>query len=171
MFEDPKIAINDSKKDLEALEERHTIGKIDELVYSKYHTKYQNEIKELEEKLGNTSTSVLNLKKCIQNGIKLSRNLSKIYASGDVFEKHKLQQIVFPGKISFNKSKNSIEILRMNSVLELILIINKELNQQKHGSSNSKMPNYTMLLSKVDRSLILDDLLNLEQLVSYTIGK
>jgi DNA invertase Pin-like site-specific DNA recombinase len=113
-----------------------------------------------------TNISLNDLKTCINRSIYFIQTINENYKAGDVFEKHKLQQIVFPGKISFNKSKNCIEIKRLNSVLELILIINKELNQLKYSSSNAKMPNYTSIFSKVDRSLILDDLLSLEQLIT-----
>jgi hypothetical protein len=76
-----KSKLTQVKKDLEQMEERYSIGKIETLIYTKYSEKYREEISILEEKLSNPNLSSSNLDKCIKSGLKIARKLSKIWVS------------------------------------------------------------------------------------------
>ena len=123
------------KKDLEIIEERFATGKIDQSIYSKYSEKYKKEISELEEKITNPNLTSSNLEKCIKYGIKIAQKLSKIWVSGDLFDKHKLQHLMFPDGIAYDKQNKRVLTFRTNVFFELIRSISTVLSEIKNGDS------------------------------------
>ncbi len=98
-----KSKLTQIRKELENVVERFATGKIDNLIYSKYSEKSKKEISELEEKLSNPNLTSSNLEKCIKNGVKIARKLSKIWTCGDLFDKHKLHHLLFPNRFAYDK--------------------------------------------------------------------
>ncbi|MFM7986334.1 MAG: hypothetical protein ACKPKO_44180, partial [Candidatus Fonsibacter sp.] len=98
-----KTKLTQTRKELDTIEERFATGKIDAVIYTKFSEKYKVEISELEEKLLNPNLSSSNLEKCIKTGMKISQKLSKIWASADLFNKHKLQHLLFPDGFAYDK--------------------------------------------------------------------
>jgi site-specific DNA recombinase len=130
-----KSKITQSRKELEIIEERFATGKIDNVIYSKFSERYKEEISELEGKLSNPSLTSSNLEKCIKNGIELAQKLSKIWAFGDLFDKHKLQHLLFPDGITFDKENMLVQTFRTNIFFELTNSLSTALSQIKNGDS------------------------------------
>jgi site-specific DNA recombinase len=130
-----KTKITQMNKELEAIEERFATGKIDQTIYTKFSKKYKQEISELEEKLSNPNMSSSNLEKCIEKGLKLAQNLSKTWAFSDLFEKHKLQHILFPKGFAFDKQNGKVLTFQTNLLFELIHSISNVLLEIKNGDS------------------------------------
>jgi site-specific DNA recombinase len=128
-----KTKLTQSKNELDNIEERYAIGKIDTLIYNKFSEKYKQEISELEEKLLNPNMSSSNLEKCIKNALKIARKLSKIWNSGDLFEKHKLQHLIFPDGFTFDKENKRVLTFRTNILFELTRSISNILAEIKNG--------------------------------------
>jgi site-specific DNA recombinase len=130
-----KEKLKDLQGKLESLEERHVLGEIDLSLFKKYGDKYKSEIEELEQKINSTSISSSNLQKCLANGLKLSKNISKIWVTGDLLDKHKLQHLLFPEGFSYDKKNQRVLTARVNSFFELIRSFSSELTKQKSGDS------------------------------------
>ena len=130
-----KTKLTQSKKELDTIEERYAIGKIDTQIYTKFSEKYKAEIVELEEKLTNPNLTSSNLEKCIKNGIKIAKNISKIWASGDLFDKHKLQHLLFPDGFTYDKQNKRVLTFRTNILFELTRSISDILAEIKNGDS------------------------------------
>lgn len=128
-----KSKLTQVKKDLEQMEERYSIGKIETLIYTKYSEKYREEISILEEKLSNPNLSSSNLDKCIKSGLKIARKLSKIWVSWDLFNKHKLQHLLFPDGFAYDKQNKRVLTFRTNVFFELIRSISTVLSEIKNG--------------------------------------
>lgn len=126
-----KAELTKHKKELETLEERFAFGKIDEVLYEKFKTKLDTHITELEENLANPHLSSSNLKKGIRKCIQLSKNINKIWASGDVFEKHKLQKLIFPDGIGYDKQMDQVLTSRVNSIFTLTNSISNAFRDKK----------------------------------------
>ena len=123
------VEISETKKELDTIEERYATGKIDTLIYNKFSVKCKQEITELEEKLMNPNLTSSNLQKCIKNGFDLSKNLSKIWTSGDLFDKHKLQHFLFPNGFAYDKQNGRVQTFRTNVFFELIRSISMALSE------------------------------------------
>jgi len=130
-----KTKLTQTRKELDLIEERFATGKIDALLYSKFNEKYKAEIFELEEKLLNPNLSSSNLEKCIKTGLKIARKLSKIWVSGDLFNKHKLQHLLFPDGFAYDKQNKRVLTFRTNVFFELIRSISTVLSEIKNGDS------------------------------------
>jgi len=128
-----KTKLTQTKKELDTIEERYAIGKIDTLIYNKFSEKCKQEITQLEEKLMNPNLSSSNLEKCIKNGVKIAKNISKIWISGDLFEKHKLQHLLFPEGFTYDKQNKRVLTFRTNILFEVTRSISSVLSEIKNG--------------------------------------
>lgn len=130
-----KSKLTQIRKVLDVIEERFATGKIDNILYTKLSEKHKNEILELEEKLMNPNLTSSNLEKCIKNGFKLSKNLSKILESGSLFDRHKLQLLLFPDGFAYDKQKGRVQTFRTNVFFDLMHSISTTLSKIKNGDS------------------------------------
>ena len=130
-----KTKLTQIRKELDGVEERFVTGKIDKVLYTKFSEKFKNEISELEEKLTNPNISSSNLKKCIENGIKIAQKLSKIWVFGNIFDKHKLQHLLFPNGFAYDKQNERVQTFRTNVFFELTHSISNVLSEIKNGDS------------------------------------
>ncbi len=130
-----KTKLAKARKDIETIEGRFALGQIDAVIFKKFSEKYKTEISELEEKITNPNLTSSNLKKCIEFGFKISKNLSKIWESGDLFDKHKLQHLLFPDGFAYDKQNGQVQTFRTNTFFDLIHSISNVLSEIKNGDS------------------------------------
>jgi len=67
--------------------------------------------------------------------VKIAQKLSKIWALGDLFDKHKLQHLLFPDGFAYDKQNKRVLTFRTNVFFELIRSISTILSQIKNGDS------------------------------------
>jgi hypothetical protein len=128
------------------------------LIYTKFSEKHKNEILELEEKLSNPNLTSSNLEKCIKHGIKIAQKLSKIWVSGDLFDKHKLQHLLFPDGFAYDKQNKRVLTFRTNVFFELIRSISTDLSGIKNGDSINIDQISARVTSRVEKSNSYRDL-------------
>ena len=81
----------------------------------------------------NPNLTSSNLKKCIKNGLQIAKNLSKIWGSANMFDKHKLQHILFPDGFTYDKQKGRVLTFRTNVFFRLTHSLSKVLSEIKNG--------------------------------------
>lgn len=133
-----KAALTKKQNELESLEERFVTNKIDGELYYKYSQKFKEQINQYSAKLNNPHVSGSNLKKCIKKGLKLSRNISDLWASSDSDEKQKLQHLLFPEGIAYDKQNKEVLTFRTNTFFELISCFSVRFKQNKSGDKIKK---------------------------------
>ena len=121
------------KAKTDAIEERFAIGEIDNEIYKKFKTKYESEEKKLESNLFNSTISSSNLQIAIDKALKMSSNLSELWSSGDLTQKKKIQRLVFPSGIGYDKLKGKVQTKRVNSIFSSIPLLLKDLAKTKSG--------------------------------------
>ena len=121
------------KTKIETIEERFAIGEIESDIYTKFKTKYKEDQKDLESNLLNSTISSSNLQIALDKALKISSNLSDIWASGDLTQKKKIQNLVFPSGLGYDKSNGKVRTTRVNSIFSCIPYISKELRETKNG--------------------------------------
>ena len=121
------------KTKIETIEERFAIGEIESDIYMKFKTKYKEDQKDLESNLLNSTISSSNLQIAIDKALKISSNLSDIWAYGDLTQKKKIQNLVFPSGLGYDKSNGKVRTTRVNSIFSCIPYISKELRETKNG--------------------------------------
>ncbi|MEM9680093.1 MAG: hypothetical protein AAF901_07185 [Bacteroidota bacterium] len=120
---------------IESIKERFAIGEINIDIYEKFNTKLSKEKVELENQLKDSTISSSNLKTAIDKAIKMSSNLNKMWLLGDLKQKAKIQNLVFPSGMSYDKQNNRVQTKRVNSIFAAILLISGKLSKIKNGET------------------------------------
>jgi hypothetical protein len=89
--------------------------------------------KKLESNLFSSTISSSNLQIAIDKALKMSSNLSEFWASGDLPQKKKIQSLVFPSGIGYDKLKGKVQTKRVNSIFSAIPLLSKDLAKIKSG--------------------------------------
>jgi site-specific DNA recombinase len=118
---------------IEAIEERFAIGEINSDIYNKFNAKYTKELKELESNLNNSTLSSSNLQIAIDKALKMSSNLSDIWTSGDLNQKRKIQNLVFPSGIGYDKQNGKVRTKSVNAIFSSFPLISRDMQKLKSG--------------------------------------
>lgn len=69
----------------------------------------------------------------IDKALSLSVSLEKIWTEGDLKQKQKLQNLVFPSGLGYEKSKDRVRTPKVNAIFGSIPILTKEISNIKNG--------------------------------------
>ena len=119
---------------IENLEERFVNAEIPKALYDKFNKKYQDEKRQIGQKLNDQQFESSNLEKIIDKGLKIAQNLSQLWRSGDFDTKQKLQRLLFPEGIVYNKENDSIRTIRVNTLFEPIPRLISDLERNKKAT-------------------------------------
>jgi site-specific DNA recombinase len=114
----------------ERLEERFINEEIKPGLYEKFAEKFRKERQEMEDKIKACPVSGSNLEYYIERSIELATELLSLWASSDYTSKQKLQNLIFPEGICYNKKKDESRTTKINSVFSSIACL-RQLSGQK----------------------------------------
>jgi site-specific DNA recombinase len=123
------------KSKIATIEERFAIGEIDNAIYQKFKTKYGEEQESFQSNLIKSTITSSNLQTAIDKALKMSTNLTELWVSGDLPEKKKIQNLVFPSGIGYDKLKGKVRTKRINSIFSSIPLLSRDLAKIKSGES------------------------------------
>ena len=129
-----KMKLSEVEKNLETLQERFAIGKIDDDIYDKFSLKYKTEIKEIQKEIDKMSISSSNLENITDQVIKICLNPLNLWRSGDIEKKSMLQNFMFPDGIIYDGKSGRVRTTRINALFTLIPRIAKLLEKNKSGN-------------------------------------
>lgn len=116
--------MNDKLKEIQVkrlrLEERFMDAEIPLDLYKKYNEKYNLEEQELKRQLENYQEISSNLEIAVKKGLKIAQNIGQLWVSSDFDQKTKLQKLVFPEGIAYDRQKNEFRTFRVNTIFSLI---------------------------------------------------
>ena len=75
-----------------------------------------------------------NLKKAIEKGLKISENISQMWVSGDFYDKQKLQYLLFPEGMQYDKENDLVRTTRINSLFREIALLAGDTRETKKGN-------------------------------------
>jgi site-specific DNA recombinase len=127
--------INALKSKILSLEERFVEGELEKDLYQKYRQKHEQEIREIEVEMSKSKFSSSNLEMAVKKGISISRNLSQLWLSSDYSDKQRLQYLIYPEGIWYNKQTNIVRTPRINSVFSAIACLSRVTAENKKGQS------------------------------------
>jgi site-specific DNA recombinase len=130
-----KKRISEIRSQLESIEEKFVLGKLNEDLYQKYMEKNTGEIKELEHELSKSSTESSNLEKAVEKGLAIAYNLSQQWLSLNFDQKKKLQYLIFPKGIRYSKKKDTVQTERVNELFALVPPQVRPLKENEKGNS------------------------------------
>ena len=126
-----KNRIKELNKKIEKLEERHALGDVDKEIFQKYKAKYLSEIDAFSQEMEESKFSLSNIEKSLKKATNMLSNLNNMWELAPFYEKQRMQNILFPEGILFNKEKNHYRTLRVNSALHQIALVSRVLGDKK----------------------------------------
>ena len=115
-----KRKITELNDKMESLEERFINQELTKELYDKYRLKYQDEKKQLEEENVKGDFKSSNLEKAIKNGMEILLDPLQLWVSCDYDDKQRLQYLLFPEGMRYDKENKRVRTPRVNSVVSLI---------------------------------------------------
>lgn len=100
-------------------QEPFVIGEINQGLYEKFLSKFKKAKDEIVREIEVVSFDSSNLENYIQNSLELFSNINDVWGSSDFNEMQKLQKLLFPEGIWYDRKKDRVRTTRVNSVLEL----------------------------------------------------
>jgi hypothetical protein len=73
------------------------------------------------------------LELAIDKALTLSESLEKIWVDGDLKQRQKLQHLVFPSGLGYDKSNDQVRTPKVNAIFGSIPILSKEISNIKKG--------------------------------------
>ena len=80
---------------------------------------------------GNLSS---NLNKAIEKSLKIAENISQMWASGDFYDKQKLQYMLFPEGMLYDKENGTVRTTKVNCFFKQIAIETRVSEEIKKGN-------------------------------------
>ena len=142
---------------IEKLEVRFIEGELPKELF-----KFKADKAALEQKLAFQNIDSSNLEKIIDKGMSIAENISKMWLSGGFEEKQKLQSLIFPEGILYDKQKDAVRTVRLNSLFAAIPQLTSILGGNKKSypvKNGSKSP--LVVLSSQSSNFLILDLLNI----------
>ena len=136
-----KSQLTEYSKKIEKLELRFIEGGINKELFDKYSNIYETERNDLKDKLDTASVTSSNLEKIVEKGLQLAGSVSELWSLSDFDDKKKLQELVFPDGILYNKEIDRVRTSRTNSIFEAISLLAKDFDKNKNASLSKKRQN------------------------------
>ncbi len=130
-----KQSISELNVKFEKMEERFAFGEIDRNVYENIGGRLKEERKRIEEQLEGAQKKLSNPPEFIEKALKICSNLSNLWVSADFNGKLKLQEILFPMGISYDKKTGNYRTPQANVIIELTSTLSNDFGKEKSGSS------------------------------------
>lgn len=116
-----KKQLSEVNAKLEDIEESYYIKKdMSRETYDKFRLRFENDRKKINDNLSQLTIGISNPMAAIGKAVGLSVELATEWASGDIHQKNKLQKLIFPEGIVYDKKKGAFRTERVNSIFVLI---------------------------------------------------
>ena len=128
-----KRRVTELEKDIESLELRYIKNEIDGELYQKYRVIFQQEKEEIEKEMAKSLFDSSNLESVVKKVIDISCNPLQVWISSDYDDKQRLQYLIFPEGILYNKKERVVRTPRINSVFSCIIDAARISTKNKNG--------------------------------------
>ncbi len=131
---------------IENIEERFVQGQMETALFEKFRNKYQMERDDMVKMISteiNSSNLVNGAEKCLE----IAENISEVWYSSQFDDKRRLQSLIFPEGILYNKPKDSIRTPRINSLFSTIPILSRVSKENKRRNPKKNSLNSQLVAS------------------------
>lgn len=129
-----KKNITEKNSQLEKIEKKYLLDEIDKEIYIKHTSKIKAEIAELTKSLSTSEINSSNLEKAVEKCLIIAQNISGTWAEAGFDNKRRLQNLVFPEGIMYNKENGVVRTLKTNSLFSSIPYWQRVIEENKKGN-------------------------------------
>ena len=124
---------------IETLTDKLIAKKISQEIFDQTLNRYLNEKKKIEEKLPKEGNKLSNLDEYIKFSVQISKSLPEMWVKGNFEFKQRMQNLVFPEGLGFNKEKNDYRTSRVFCFFVASALISSKLAQKKNGITDKNI--------------------------------
>ena len=125
---------------LEKAELKYISDQITEDIYNKHAQQIRSEIGELSKGIDSASMSSSNIEKVVQNCLAISQNISQAWILAEYEKKQRLQKMVFPEGIMYNKQNGVVRTSKVNLIFnEIPLLVSLCAEKEKGDSVKNRL--------------------------------
>lgn len=128
-----QMQLKELETKIERLEERFINEEIKPDLYEKFSQKFKQERQSIEENMKECPVSGSNLDYYVTRSVELASELPSLWTSSDYSRKQKLQNLIFPEGIYYNKKNNESRTTKINSVFLSIARLQQLSGQKNNG--------------------------------------
>ena len=118
---------------LERLEERFVLEEITQEMFQKYQQKFKKELADIQKEMQKSALQVSNLQECVETVVKYAGNLKGMWHSGAYQDKVRLQYLLFPEGMRYNKQTNQCRTTKIKRTFLWMLCNSKSYSKNKIG--------------------------------------
>ncbi|MFB9864323.1 recombinase family protein [Rufibacter immobilis] len=128
-----KQQLTELARKLEPLERRYAFGEIEREIFLKFSQELKEGMREIEQNLERLSGPLSNHGILLEKGLNMMLSLSSSWVKADVSQRKRLQALVFPEGVRFDREKEGYRTERVNSLFGLAAQISQEMAQKEKG--------------------------------------
>jgi site-specific DNA recombinase len=130
----------------EKLEEKFINDEIDSELFQRFRIKYREEKDNIDRQLEKAVVKTSNLPQMVDLSLNIASNLSATWVSGDYETKQKVQKMLFPEGMCYDKKNGLLRTHRVNSVFHTISNVSMSCESIKKGdcASANPLPNWVI---------------------------
>ncbi len=137
--EETKVQLNgqidDLTKKIDRLEERYIAEEIDRDMFLRYKEKFVSERTELQKALAKTNHTVSNLEDHMEQILSLASKLTPLWGLQDYEGQQKLQFLVFPEGMLYNRKNDECRTERVNTIFSTSAALARISGENKSGNN------------------------------------
>ncbi len=133
-----KLQSAELKKKLDTLERRYAYGEIEREIFQKFSGELKAEEREIGVNLEKLSGPLSNHQMLLEKGLRMALSLSSSWTKGNAVNRRRLQALVFPEGVQYDREKEAYRTTRVNSVFGLAAEISQKMGQKERGKSSSE---------------------------------
>lgn len=127
------------EENIEKIEMRFAIGEIEKELYLKFKAQFNKELTDIDEEISKSSFNLSNLEKAVDTALEYATELPKIWASGNLEEKRRVQRMVFPSGIRYNRELDTYRTFRVNTIFNDISRLQRDTGGNKKRTNSKNM--------------------------------
>ncbi len=135
-----KKQLQETAQSLEKLEERFWVtGDMPKEIFEKYADPLRARQLEITQEMSKTENAISNPAEAIEKAVQIASNLPDLWASYQVGQKERLQKLLFPDGIIYDRQTGSFRTSKVNVVFATIAGLARLLGKNKTGQKHQKV--------------------------------
>ncbi len=132
-----KIRMTEIGRNIEKLEEKYFIKEeMSKETYNRFLAKYREDFNLIQKEMDSCSVYISNLKEMLNEASVLCRNLRKLWQEGSIALKEKLQKLIFPSGLVYDKENGVFRTPDINFIIAEIARYSGDFAKMKKGLSS-----------------------------------
>lgn len=131
--------LRELNKRIDDLEEsRYVLKEMSQETFQKFYTRYNKEIENIAKQLTECKQSISNPEEAIKNALILSSKLATVWHSSDIGNKEKLQKLLFPEGIIYDRKNVAFRTGKVNEIFKRIADLSGNTGTNEKGTNHHK---------------------------------